>query len=62
MGRPKIGGEFELLMPTPVRPGDEAAAQQQKVEARRVTDEDLKGSFSLVYFGFTNCECLRKIV
>lgn len=51
VGRPKIGGPFELVMPTPIS----TAAEAKKVEGRRFTGEDLKGAFSLIYFGFTNC-------
>ena len=40
MGRPKIGGPFNLI--------------DAKTE-NSVTHEDLLGRFSLVYFGFTNC-------
>ncbi|KAE8211135.1 hypothetical protein CF327_g5087 [Tilletia walkeri] len=43
VGRPRIGGPFELIAAGP------------KGEGFKVTHEDLEGSFSLVYFGFTNC-------
>ncbi|WFD43306.1 Cu-binding protein [Malassezia psittaci] len=39
VGRPAIGGPFQLVSST----------------GHPVTDQDLLGSFSLVYFGFTNC-------
>ncbi|KAI1343378.1 SCO1 protein [Xylariaceae sp. FL0016] len=39
VGRPKVGGSFELL--------DHLG--------RRFTDRDLKGRHTLVYFGFTHC-------
>ncbi|KAK0510040.1 hypothetical protein JMJ35_007434 [Cladonia borealis] len=39
VGKPKIGGQFELV----------------DQEGRRFTDEDLRGGYSLVYFGFTHC-------
>ncbi|KAK4232278.1 SCO1/SenC-domain-containing protein [Podospora fimiseda] len=39
VGRPKVGGPFQLM----------------DQEGRTVTDEDLKGRYSLVYFGFTHC-------
>lgn len=39
MGTPAIGGPFELL----------------DQDGRRFTDEDLKGAWSLLYFGFTHC-------
>lgn len=42
VGRPRVGGPFELVMAT-------------KEGGYRVTHEDLEGAFSLVYFGFTNC-------
>lgn len=45
VGRPRIGGEFSLIMPV----GDGK-------DGRAVTHEDLKGAWTLVYFGFTNCE------
>ncbi|KAL8796794.1 MAG: hypothetical protein Q9195_000877 [Heterodermia aff. obscurata] len=38
-GRPKVGGEFHLL----------------DHEGRAFSDGDMKGGFSLVYFGFTHC-------
>lgn len=43
VGRPRIGGPFELLMPTSSGKG------------HKVTHEDLEGAFTLIYFGFTNC-------
>lgn len=52
VGRPKIGGPFELLMPTPISSAQDA----KKVEGRRFTENDLRGAFSLIYFGFTNCK------
>jgi len=39
VGRPRIGGPFQLVSST----------------GHPFTDEDLLGSFSLIYFGFTNC-------
>lgn len=39
MGRPLIGGPFSLVSST----------------GHPVTEKDLLGSFSLIYFGFTNC-------
>lgn len=39
VGRPKVGGAFELV----------------DHEGRPFTSEDLKGRYSLVYFGFTHC-------
>ncbi|KAL2256571.1 hypothetical protein VTK26DRAFT_1466 [Humicola hyalothermophila] len=39
VGRPKVGGPFELI----------------DQNGNKVTDEDLKGRYSLVYFGFTHC-------
>ncbi|PQE05999.1 sco1 protein [Rutstroemia sp. NJR-2017a BBW] len=39
VGRPKVGGRFELV----------------DHEGRRFTDADMKGRYSLVYFGFTHC-------
>ncbi|KAM3071721.1 Cu-binding protein, variant 2 [Clarireedia jacksonii] len=39
VGRPKVGGPFELV----------------DHEGRRFTDADMKGRYSLVYFGFTHC-------
>ena len=39
IGRPRIGGPFELVSST----------------GHPFTDNDLLGSFSLIYFGFTNC-------
>lgn len=39
VGRPMIGGPFSLVSST----------------GHPITDEDLLGSFSLIYFGFTNC-------
>ena len=54
VGRPRIGGEFELVMP--VAPsGSAPGAIAAQVEGRKVTHEDLKGAWTLVYFGFTNC-------
>ncbi|KAL8937968.1 MAG: hypothetical protein Q9216_004154 [Gyalolechia sp. 2 TL-2023] len=39
VGKPKVGGKFELM--------DQSG--------RQWTDENLKGGFSLIYFGFTHC-------
>ncbi|KAK0613079.1 SCO1/SenC-domain-containing protein [Bombardia bombarda] len=39
VGRPKVGGPFELI----------------DQNGKTVTDKDLKGRYSLVYFGFTHC-------
>lgn len=39
IGRPRIGGPFELVSST----------------GHPFTEKDLLGSFSLIYFGFTNC-------
>ncbi|MCJ1452731.1 Cu-binding protein [Mycoblastus sanguinarius] len=39
VGRPKVGGKFELI----------------DQEGERFTDEDMKGGYSLVYFGFSHC-------
>ncbi|PWN53220.1 hypothetical protein IE53DRAFT_310655, partial [Violaceomyces palustris] len=39
VGRPRIGGPFQLVT----------------ASGHPFTHEDLLGSFSLVYFGFTNC-------
>ncbi|RYO89468.1 hypothetical protein DL766_009540 [Monosporascus sp. MC13-8B] len=39
VGRPKVGGAFELI----------------DHEGRPFSSEDLKGKYSLVYFGFTHC-------
>ncbi|WBW72528.1 mitochondrial copper chaperone for cytochrome c oxidase Sco1 [Schizosaccharomyces osmophilus] len=39
VGRPKLGGPFSLL----------------NHRGERVTDQDFKGKFSMVYFGFTRC-------
>ncbi|WFD22591.1 Cu-binding protein [Malassezia equina] len=39
VGRPRIGGPFQLVSST----------------GHPFSDEDLLGSFSLIYFGFTNC-------
>ena len=39
VGRPRIGGPFTLVSST----------------GHPFTDDDLVGSFSLIYFGFTNC-------
>ncbi|KAK5149050.1 hypothetical protein LTR04_000148 [Oleoguttula sp. CCFEE 6159] len=39
IGRPKVGGQFELI----------------DQNGRRFTDEDMKGKYALVYFGFTHC-------
>ncbi|MCJ1367402.1 Cu-binding protein [Acarospora aff. strigata] len=39
MGRPKVGGQFELV----------------DHEGRTFTDKDMKGKYALVYFGFTHC-------
>jgi protein SCO1/2 len=56
VGRPRIGGEFELVMP--VAPSGSAPGTiAAQVEGRKVTHEDLKGAWTLVYFGFTNCAC-----
>ncbi|CAO1639073.1 unnamed protein product [Sympodiomycopsis kandeliae] len=43
VGRPRIGGPFELVCASPDGKG------------YKVTHEDLEGAFSLIYFGFTNC-------
>lgn len=43
VGRPRIGGPFELV----------CASNDGK--GYKVTHEDLEGAFSLIYFGFTNC-------
>ncbi|KAK0570170.1 Cu-binding protein [Tilletia horrida] len=43
VGRPRIGGPFELIAAGPGGQGF------------RMTHQDLEGSFSLIYFGFTNC-------
>ncbi|TKA62052.1 hypothetical protein B0A49_07702 [Cryomyces minteri] len=39
IGRPKVGGQFELI----------------DQNGQRFTDEDMKGKYALVYFGFTHC-------
>ncbi|KAK4192520.1 putative mitochondrial protein SCO1 precursor [Podospora australis] len=39
VGKPKVGGPFELI----------------DQNGNKVTQEDLKGRYSLVYFGFTHC-------
>ncbi|TVY34351.1 Protein SCO1, mitochondrial [Lachnellula subtilissima] len=39
VGRPKVGGPFELV----------------DQEGRKFTDEDMRGRYSLVYFGFSHC-------
>ncbi|KAL2147034.1 hypothetical protein VTI28DRAFT_916 [Corynascus sepedonium] len=39
VGRPKVGGPFELI----------------DQDGNKFTDTDLKGRYSLVYFGFTHC-------
>ncbi|TVY14676.1 Mitochondrial protein SCO1 [Lachnellula arida] len=39
VGRPKVGGPFELV----------------DQEGRRFTDEDMRGRYALVYFGFSHC-------
>ncbi|KAI9819268.1 MAG: Cu-binding protein [Pycnora praestabilis] len=39
VGRPKVGGKFELV----------------NQDGRVFTDEDMKGKYALVYFGFTHC-------
>lgn len=39
IGKPKVGGPFQLL----------------DHQGRPFTSEDLKGKYSLVYFGFTHC-------
>ncbi|KAK4237385.1 SCO1/SenC-domain-containing protein [Achaetomium macrosporum] len=39
VGRPKVGGPFELI----------------DQNGNKVTDKDLRGRYSLVYFGFTHC-------
>lgn len=49
VGRPKIGGDFNLVMPV------HSQTKKGAIEGRQVTQDDLKGSFSLIYFGFTNC-------
>lgn len=51
VGRPKIGGEFEMIMPSPAS----LSAPAKDVKGRRVTEADIHGSFSLIYFGFCNC-------
>ncbi|CAD6890517.1 unnamed protein product [Tilletia controversa] len=43
VGRPRIGGPFELIAAGP------------KGSGYAITHSDLEGSFSLIYFGFTNC-------
>lgn len=47
VGRPRIGGPFELTMAIPAGKG--------KAQGYRVTHDDIEGAFSLIYFGFTNC-------
>jgi len=47
VGRPRIGGPFELLSPVKYKDG--------KIRGHKFTEKDLEGSFSLIYFGFTNC-------
>ncbi|CAO1628260.1 unnamed protein product [Jaminaea pallidilutea] len=47
VGRPRIGGPFELTMAVPAGKG--------KAQGYRVTHDDIEGAFSLIYFGFTNC-------
>lgn len=39
VGKPKIGGPFDLV----------------DQDGKRFTEEDLKGKFALVYFGFSHC-------
>ncbi|KAL2117904.1 hypothetical protein VTJ04DRAFT_7564 [Mycothermus thermophilus] len=39
VGKPKVGGPFELI----------------DQNGNKVTEQDLKGRYSLVYFGFTHC-------
>ncbi|KAL9084689.1 MAG: hypothetical protein Q9165_007937 [Trypethelium subeluteriae] len=39
IGKPKVGGEFELV----------------DQEGRRFTSEDMTGKYALIYFGFTHC-------
>lgn len=39
VGRPQVGGPFELI----------------DQNGKKMTQEDLKGKYSLVYFGFTHC-------
>ncbi|KAL2269022.1 hypothetical protein VTJ83DRAFT_3868 [Remersonia thermophila] len=39
VGKPKVGGPFELM----------------DQNGNKVTEQDLKGRYSLVYFGFTHC-------
>lgn len=39
VGRPKVGGAFDLI----------------DQNGKTVTDQDLKGRYSLMYFGFTHC-------
>jgi protein SCO1/2 len=51
IGRPKIGGPFELILPTPAT----ADTPPKDVKGRTFTADDLLGSFSFIYFGFTNC-------
>ncbi|CAO1629149.1 unnamed protein product [Parajaminaea phylloscopi] len=43
VGRPRIGGPFELTM------------AHSDGKGYKVTHEDIAGAFSLIYFGFTNC-------
>ena len=47
VGRPRIGGPFKLTAA-----GTDASG---KPVGATITHEDLLGSFSLIYFGFTNC-------
>ncbi|UZJ55411.1 hypothetical protein CBS101457_004731 [Exobasidium rhododendri] len=51
IGRPKIGGPFELVLPTPAT----VDTPVKDIQGRRFTADDLLGSFSFIYFGFTNC-------
>ncbi|KAL9064732.1 MAG: hypothetical protein Q9157_007727 [Trypethelium eluteriae] len=39
IGKPKVGGEFELV----------------DQDGRRFTSEDMTGKYALIYFGFTHC-------
>ncbi|PWN45349.1 SCO1 protein [Ceraceosorus guamensis] len=50
VGRPRIGGEFSLVMPV-LGGGSEG----ERIEARSFTEKDLVGAWTLLYFGFTNC-------
>jgi protein SCO1/2 len=51
VGRPKIGGDFDMIMPAPESP----SAPAINVKGRQFSASDLNGSFSLIYFGFCNC-------